>query len=75
MSHSLNPPLAPPAKLLDVRGVAELLNCSTRHVYRLSDAGKMPPPVRLGFLVRWAQTVIEDWIAAGCPSQRSQARR
>ena len=28
MSHSLNPPLAPPAKLLDVRGVAELLDAA-----------------------------------------------
>jgi len=37
-------------ELLDVRGVAALLGCSPRHVYRLADVGKMPAPVRLG---RW----------------------
>jgi excisionase family DNA binding protein len=54
------------AKLLDVHGVAELLGCSTRHVYRLSDAGKMPRPVKLGALVRWNRSAIESWIDQGC---------
>ena len=35
------------AALLDVKAVAVLLGCSSRHVYRLCDAGKMPAPVRL----------------------------
>ena len=40
------------AELLDVRAVAELLGgCSTRHVFRLADAGRMPRPIRLGSLV------------------------
>ena len=30
------------AALLDVQAVAEMLGCSPRHVYRLSDAGRMP---------------------------------
>ena len=30
------------AALLDVQGVTPLLDCSSRHVYRLSDAGRMP---------------------------------
>ena len=59
-----------PAKLIDVRNVAELLGCSIRHVYRLSDAGRMPAPVKLGSLIRWPRIAIEDWIAAGCPSSR-----
>ncbi len=43
--------LAPGAsQLLDVAAVAEMLGCSARHVYRLSDAGKMPAPVKLGSL-------------------------
>jgi excisionase family DNA binding protein len=62
-------PAALPA-LLDVRAVAQLLGCSPRHVYRLADAGKTPPPVRLGALVRWPRAAIKDWIAAGCPSVR-----
>ena len=36
------------AKLLDVQAVAEMLGCSPRHVYRLSDAGRMPAPLKLG---------------------------
>jgi excisionase family DNA binding protein len=54
------------AVLLDVKGVAALLTCSTRHVYRLTDAGRMPPPVRIGALVRWPRRTVEDWIAGGC---------
>jgi len=58
--------VAPAAQLLDVRSVAEMLGCSPRHVYRLSDAGRMPAPVKLGSLVRWSATAIEEWIAGGC---------
>jgi hypothetical protein len=34
-------PAAPAAQLLDVEAVAAMLGCSPRHVYRLSDAGRM----------------------------------
>jgi len=56
------------AALLDVDAVAALLNCSTRHVRRLADAGRMPPPVRLGALVRWSRQAVEQWVADGCPA-------
>ena len=49
----------------DVKIVANLPDCSTRHVYRLSDAGKMPRPTKLGALCRWNLTEIEAWVAAG----------
>ena len=55
------------ATLLTVRQVAEILNCSVRTVWRLSDAGRIPPPVRLGGLVRWQQAAIDKWLAEGCP--------
>ena len=58
-------------QLLDVGTVAEMLDCSQRHVYRLSDAGRMPPPVKLGSLVRWSAAAIREWITQGCPSVRS----
>jgi len=58
------------AKLHDVQAMAELLGCSTRHVYRLSDAGKMPAPVKLGSLVRWSAAAIREWIDQGCPAVR-----
>ena len=60
--------------LLDVQAVAEMLGCSARHVYRLSDAGRMPPPVKLGALVRWSAGAIREWIDAGCPSVRRAAK-
>lgn len=59
------------AHLLDVQAVAEMLGCSTRHVYRLSDAGKMPAPVKLGSLVRWRAESIGEWIDQGCPAVRN----
>jgi len=59
-----------PSAMLGVNGVAELLDCSSRHVYRLADAGRMPRPVRLGALVRWSRAAIEQWIADGCPNCR-----
>jgi len=58
------------AKLLNVQAVAEMLGVSTRTVYRLSDSGRMPAPLKLGALVRWSKTAIEQWIAGGCPSCR-----
>ena len=58
-----------PAELLSIRAVAAMLgNCSTRHVRRLSEAGRMPPPVKLGASLRWRRTELVSWIAAGCPS-------
>jgi excisionase family DNA binding protein len=54
--------------MLTIDQVARLLNCSTRTVYRLNDAGKMPRPLRLGALVRWNRSEIEQWIADGCPA-------
>ena len=61
------PPLAEsPATLLDVRRVATLLGCSARHVYRLSETGRMPRPRLIGALVRWSRVEIEAWVANGC---------
>ena len=58
------------SQLLDVRAVARMLDCSPRYVYRMSDSGRMPRPVKLGNLVRWNRDAIEDWLAAGCPGVR-----
>jgi excisionase family DNA binding protein len=52
--------------LLDVNAIAALLNCSARHVRRLSEAGRAPAPVRVGSLVRWRRAEVEQWIAGGC---------
>jgi excisionase family DNA binding protein len=63
--------VAPAAQLIDVQAVAEMLGCSPRHVYRLSDAGRMPAPVKLGSLVRWSASAIQEWVHQGCPSVRN----
>lgn len=61
------------AALLDVRAVSKLLGCSARHVYRLSDGGQMPPPVKLGSLVRWNRDTLTGWIAGGCQPVTTKA--
>lgn len=52
--------------LIDRAGVAALLGCSERHVYRLLTDGLMPRPVRVGSLVRWRRDELEEWVAHGC---------
>lgn len=60
-----------PARLLSVKQVAAMLNCSQRHVYRMSDSGAMPRPRHVGALVRWCRHEIEEWIASGCRPVRA----
>jgi len=60
----------PDVALMTINDVARLLNCSTRTVYRLNDAGRMPRSVRLGSLVRWNRSEIEQWITDGCPAPK-----
>ncbi len=69
------PAVEPAAAMLDVRAVAALLDCSTPHVRRLADAGKMPRPLRIGSLLRWRRTDLDAWLAAGCPSCRNGGNR
>lgn len=68
---AMEKPLEPQAELLDVHAVATILRCSPRHVYRLSDGGKMPRPLKIGASVRWRRADIENWIAEGCPAVRT----
>lgn len=61
--------------LLSVDDIATAyLQCSSRHVYRLADSGRMPRPIKLGSLVRWPRVVIEQWIADGCPNVRNSSK-
>ncbi len=70
MSGAVTTDAPPPGALLGVRAVAKMLDCSTRHVYRLTDAGRLPSPLKLGALVRWRRADIDNWLAAGCPAVR-----
>ncbi len=60
--------------LLTADEVAAMLKCSARTVYRLADAGRIPPPCRLGGLVRWNALTFEAWIGQGCPDCRKSLR-
>jgi excisionase family DNA binding protein len=60
--------------LMAVDDVAAMLNCSTRTVWRFSDAGKMPRPLRIGGIRRWRKKDVESWLDAGCPAVREGGR-
>lgn len=51
-----------PAVLLRVEDVAALLGVSPRTVWRLRDGGHIPPPVRVGSLIRWRRASLMMWL-------------
>ena len=53
---------AAPKPLIGPAQLASRLGVSRDHVYRMKDRGTLPPPVRLGHLLRWDPQVIEQWI-------------
>jgi predicted DNA-binding transcriptional regulator AlpA len=58
-------------RMLKVDDIAAMLNCSTRSVYRLRDGGQLPASIKIGSLVRWQESAIRSWIAAGCKPSRN----
>ena len=66
----------PPVRLLlSVKAVAAALGISERSIWRLSDTGELPAPIRVGRLRRWRRSSIENWIAqAERKAQRHASR-
>jgi len=62
-------------QLLDINQVRSLLNCSQRHIYRLVEKDQMPKPIKLGSIVRWSSSVIDNWIFNDCPPVSSLDRK
>lgn len=60
-----------PSPMITVGQVAAMLACSAKTVYRLTDRGAIPKPIRLGGMLRWRRADIEQWIADGCPRSPS----
>jgi predicted DNA-binding transcriptional regulator AlpA len=59
---------APPEdRLLRVEAVAEKLDVSVRHVWRLEKSGQLPQPIKLLGSTRWSERELNAWLAAGCP--------
>lgn len=61
-------------ELLKVGDVAQMLSLGERTILRMSDAGKMPPPVKIGGSVRWSRRALRTWIDDGCPAVRALPR-
>jgi excisionase family DNA binding protein len=59
--------LSEDVRLIAADELAELLNVSTRTVWRLLSTGRMVQPVRIGGSVRWRLNEVRDWISKGCP--------
>jgi prophage regulatory protein len=57
------------------RELAEMLGISLRQTWRLSSAGKLPKPIRLGGSVRWNRQEVMDWFGAGCPDRQAWEAR
>jgi predicted DNA-binding transcriptional regulator AlpA len=56
--------------LYDVDGLAAALSVSAKTIRRMTSAGKLPRPVRVGVgsrALRWRSAEIARWIEAGCP--------
>lgn len=54
--------------LFSANKLAAILNISTRTLWRLRSASKLPEPVRFGGCVRWRAEDVQAWIDAGCPA-------
>lgn len=61
----------PASGLITVEGLCEKLQISRATLWRLSSAGKVPSPMKLGRGVRWLSGEIDEWLAAGMPDRRS----
>ena len=63
----------PISDLVTIKSVAKdfLGGCSIRHTRRLADSGKMPAPSKLGALIRFRRSDIEQWIEGGCKPVRT----
>ena len=63
-----SPPAPDPAPVdrastYTVEQLAELLQCSARHIWRLSDQNKIPGKLRIGRLVRFSRPQVDAWLA------------
>ena len=57
-------------KLLDAKDLASELKLSRSSVYRrLSTGFPLPPPIRIGRLVRWRPEDVATWIAENLDSE------
>jgi excisionase family DNA binding protein len=58
-------------RLIAADQLADMLDVSTRTVWRLLSAGRLIQPIRIGGSVRWRLNEVREWIAKGCPAVSS----
>ncbi|MGQ3486874.1 helix-turn-helix transcriptional regulator [Roseovarius pacificus] len=49
--------------LIKDRETAEMLNIGVSTLWRYSKEGKIPAPIKIGYLTRWRRADIERWLA------------
>lgn len=54
--------------LLTVQELSRELRISVRQLWTMTSRGTLPPPVRIGRVVRWKVQDIENWVASDCPA-------
>ena len=64
----------PDDALINVHQAAAIYACSPRHFWRAADAGLVPPPCRVGRLVRWRLGALREHIRTGCKPCRQGGR-
>ena len=62
------------AELLTTKAAAALLSIGERTLWRYSNAGRAPAPIRVGSAVRYRRRDLFAWIDAGCPDLRGGGR-
>ena len=59
-----NPAPSPVEKLVNSNTVCESLSICRATLYKAINAGKFPPPIKIGAASRWPQSAITAFIAA-----------
>lgn len=62
-------------KLLNVKALAGCLAVSVRQTHRMSKAGLIPAPLRIGGVVRWREAEISRWLQSGAPPRNEWERQ
>ncbi|APW60526.1 helix-turn-helix transcriptional regulator [Paludisphaera borealis] len=68
-------PVSSGTLLIDAEEVARRLDVSSRTVWRLNSAGKLPKPVAVGGSKKWRSDEIRRWVEAGCPGRSAWEAR
>ena len=70
LSMTLNDHLA----MYSTDDLAQIFNCSSRHIRRLVFRGDFPRPVKIGRLSRWPRPTVEHWFTekVGLPDMQGE---